>query len=115
MSWVVAVATEEPYRERRHLSIYLPILIPAFPLFVRRPVADGLLADAEFAELGAVEVHFQTRRVVFGQESLLEKQELLLCSIGVVDDGDEEPLEVDFDAGEQLWQRGYSAEVTRIP
>lgn len=28
MSWVVAQATEEPFRERRHSSIFLPILIP---------------------------------------------------------------------------------------
>lgn len=96
MSWVVAVATEKPYREQRRLSISLPILIPCLPLFLRRPVADSFLMKPEFSKFGVESVHFLTRRVVFGQESLFEKQELVLRSVGVVDDGDEEPLEVDF-------------------
>jgi hypothetical protein len=76
------------------------------PLFLGRSIADGFLMKPEFSELGSEAIHFLTLRVVFGQESLFEKQELVLRSVGVVDDGDEEPLEVDLDAGEQLWQRG---------
>jgi hypothetical protein len=45
--------------------------------------------------------------VVFGEEAFFEKQKLMLTTVGVVDDGDEEPLEVDLDAGEQLGERGF--------
>ncbi len=75
------------------------------PLFLRRSVADGFLAQAEFAELGAVAVHFCPFRVVLGQEAFPEEQELVLVAGGVVDDGDEEAFEIDLDAGEQLGER----------
>ncbi len=45
--------------------------------------------------------------MVFGEEALFEKQKLMLTTVGVVDDGDEESLEVDLDAGEQLGERGF--------
>jgi hypothetical protein len=45
--------------------------------------------------------------VVFGEEAFFEEEELVLGSRGVVDDGDEEPLEVALDAGEQLGERGF--------
>ncbi len=45
--------------------------------------------------------------MVFGEEAFFEKQKLMLTTVGVVDDGDEEPLEVDLDAGEQLGERGF--------
>lgn len=79
-----------------------PFLIPCLPFFLRWAVADGFLAEAELAELGAEAVHFRAVRVVLGEEAFFEKQELVFGSGGVVDDGDEEPLEVDLDAGEQL-------------
>ncbi len=71
----------------------------SLPLFLRWPVADGFLAEAEFAKLVAEAVHFRAVRVVFCEETFFEEQELVLGAIGVVDDGDEEPLEVDLDAG----------------
>jgi hypothetical protein len=40
--------------------------------------------------------------VVLGEETFFEKQELVFRSGGVIDHGDEEPLEVDLDPGEQL-------------
>ena len=74
--------------------------IPRLPLFLRRPVADGFLAQAEFAELGAEAVHFRAVRVILGEEAFLEKQELVFSTIGMVDDRDEEPSEIDLDPGE---------------
>ena len=40
--------------------------------------------------------------MLLGEEALLEGQERVSGTGGVVDDGDEEVLEVDLDAGEQL-------------
>jgi hypothetical protein len=40
--------------------------------------------------------------VVLGEKAFFEKQELMLGAGGVVDNGDEEAAEVDFDAGEEL-------------
>jgi hypothetical protein len=75
-------------------------------LFLRRPESDGFLAEAEFAELRAETLHFHAIRVVLGEEAFLEKQELVLGSVGVIDDSDEEPFEVDLDAGEKFGERG---------
>ena len=81
-----------------------PFAIPLLPLFLpfllRRAVADGFLAQAELAELGAEAVHLWAVRVILGEEALFEKQELVLGAGGVVDDGDEEPPEFDLDPGE---------------
>jgi hypothetical protein len=43
--------------------------------------------------------------VVLGEEAFFEKQELMLSTVGVVDDRDEEPPEIDLDSGEELRQR----------
>ncbi|MCX6880210.1 MAG: hypothetical protein NTW21_41360 [Verrucomicrobia bacterium] len=75
-------------------------MAPRFPLFLRRSVADGFLAEVEFAELGAETVHLAAVRVVLGEEALLEKQELVLGTGAVVDDGDEEKNET---LGEAVW------------
>jgi hypothetical protein len=79
-----------------------PFLIPRIPFFLRWPVTDGFLAQAELAELGAEAVHLRAVRVVFGEEAFFEKQKLMLTTDRVVDNGDEKALEVDLDAGEQL-------------
>ncbi len=84
-----------------------PLAVPLLPLFLRGPIPDGFLAQAELAELGAEAVHFRAVRVVFGEEAFFEKQELVLSTVGMVDDGDEETLEVDLDAGEQFGKRGF--------
>lgn len=80
---------------------------PGIPNFLRRPVSDGFLSEAEFAEPGAEAVHLRAFRVILGKEAFLEEQELMFRSGGVVDDGDDEALEVDLDAGEQLGERGF--------
>lgn len=45
--------------------------------------------------------------MILGEESFLEEQELVLGAGRVVDDSDEQSLEVDFDAGEQLRERRF--------
>ena len=45
--------------------------------------------------------------MILGEKAFLEKQELVLGAGAVVDDGDEEALEIDLDAGEQLGERGF--------
>ena len=77
-------------------------MIPLLPLFLRRPVADGFLAKAELAQLGAEAVHLRAVRVILGEEAFFEKQELVLGTGSMVDDGDKETPEVDLDPGEQL-------------
>ena len=72
-----------------------------------RPIADGFLAEAEFAELGAEAVHLRAVRVVLGEKALFEKQELVFWIGAVVDDGDEKAFEVDLDAGEKLGERVF--------
>ena len=72
------------------------------PLLLRGAVADSFLTEAHLAELIRKALHLRAIRVVFSEEAFFEKKELMLGAGGVVDDGDEEPLEVDFDAGEQL-------------
>ena len=72
------------------------------PFLLRRPVADGLLSESELAEFRAEAIHFRAVRVILGEEAFLEEQDLVLGSGGVVDDGDEEALEVDLNAGAQL-------------
>jgi len=84
-----------------------PLAIPLLPIFLRRPVADGFFAEAEVANLGAEAVHPCSFRVILGEEAFFEKQKLVFGSGGVVDDGDEEALEVDLDAREQLGERGF--------
>jgi hypothetical protein len=37
-------------------------------------------------------------------EAFFEEEELVFRAGAVVDDGDEEAVEVDFDAGEELWE-----------
>lgn len=76
------------------------------PLFLGRSIDDGFFVEAEFSELRGEIVHFRAVRVVLGEEAFFEEQELVLRAGGVVDEGDEEALEIDFDAGEQLGQRG---------
>ena len=49
--------------------------------------------------------------MVLGEEAFFEEQKLVLGAGGVVDDGDEGALEIDFDAGEQLGERGFLEEV----
>lgn len=84
-----------------------PFLIPRLPFFLRRPVADGFLPEAELAELGAETVHLRAVRMILGEEAFFEEQELVLGTGGVVDDRNKEALEVDLDAGEQLGERGF--------
>lgn len=43
------------------------------PLLLRWPVADGILAQAEFAERGAEPIHLRAVRVILGEEALLEE------------------------------------------
>ena len=82
------------------MSIFLPLAIPLLTLFLRRSVTAGFLAQAKFTELGAEAVHFRAVRVILGEEAFFKKQELMLSTIGMVDDRDEEPPEVDLDACE---------------
>ena len=76
------------------------ICIPGLPFLLCRAVADGFLAEAEFAEFRRKARHLGAIVVVLGEEALFEEKQLVLGPSGVVDDGDKEPLEVDFDAGE---------------
>jgi hypothetical protein len=40
--------------------------------------------------------------MVLGEEAFFEKQKLMLTTVGVVDDGDEESPEINLDPGEKL-------------
>jgi len=44
--------------------------------------------------------------VVLGEEALFQEKQLVIRAGGVIDDGDEEALEIDLDAGEQLGEWG---------
>jgi hypothetical protein len=45
--------------------------------------------------------------MVLGEEAFFEKQKLMLTTVGVVDDGDEESPEIKLDPGEKLGERGF--------
>ena len=67
------------------MSIFLPISIPRLPLLLSGAVADGLLTETEFPELGAQAIHFRPIRVVLGEEAFCEKQELVF-GFGEIED-----------------------------
>ena len=82
-----------------------PLAIPLLPLFLRRPIADAFLTETEFPELRRKALHFHAIRVILGEEAFFEKQELVFGAGAVVDDGDEEPPEINLDPCEQLGER----------
>ena len=84
-------------------------MLRCLPRFFCRAKDDGFLAEAEFAELGAEAVHLRSIRLVLGEGAFLEEQQLVFGAGAVVDDGDEEAAEVDFDAGEEFRERRFSA------
>ncbi len=45
--------------------------------------------------------------MVFGEEAFFVSQKLMLPTVGVVDDGDEESPEINLDPGEKLGERGF--------
>jgi hypothetical protein len=55
-----------------------PFAIPLLPLFLRRPVTDGFLAEAELAEFDAEAVHFRAVREITSDRN----NQKLACASG---------------------------------